>query len=223
MAADEPIYYRNYALEMRRMIDEYTSDGPYNTAHIAAEIVRKLTETDKDLLVGWLLFQAKDVLRAAINRRDASLRTHVRRNANRIAFNEAAKKFSEGDNEALGGFFAMVHVTADGLRKRLSQMTAKDLHFVADSYQKRADQNAMQAAFLNVLARRLDNEPTKTVADIYDEQRLAQMWLSISDASVIREAKEAKRTAPKTRSARVRQGDDRHIVAEHAFPEPDEV
>jgi hypothetical protein len=109
------------------------------------------------------------------------------------------------------------------VRKRLSQMTAKDLHFVADSYQKRADQNAMQAAFLNVLARRLDNEPTKTVADIYDEQRLAQMWLSISDASVIREAKEAKRTAPKTRSARVRQGDDRHIVAEHAFPEPDEV
>jgi hypothetical protein len=75
----------------------------------------------------------------------------------------------------------------------------------------------MQAAFLNVLARRLDDDPTKTVADIYDEQRLAQMWMSISDASLAKETKEAKRTSPKTRSARVRQ-DDRH----HAFPEPDE-
>lgn len=199
MAADEPIYYRNYVLEMRRVIDEYTSEGPYSSANVAAEIVRKLNETDKDLLAGWLMLQAKEVVRIAINRRDASIRSHARRNAPRVAFNAAAKEFNEGDDEALGSFLAVVHVTADGLRKRLSEMTAKDLHFVADSYQKRADQNAMQAAFLNALAKRLDAHPEQRVADLYDEQRLAQMWLSISEVDNKTHAK-----TTTTKSTRVR-------------------
>src|SRR5262245_46063475 len=216
MAIDEPVYHRNYVLEMRRMIDEYTIEGPYNSANVATEIIRKLTETDKDLLVGWLLLQAKDVLRNAINRRDASIRQHARRTAQRAAFSDAAKRFNEGDSEALGGFLDVVHVTADGLRKRLSEMTSKDLLFVADAYSKRAEQNAMQAAFLAALARKLETSHGEKVSDVYDEQRLAQMWMSIAEESNIREAKKSMPTRATRTRARTHEDNGVH----HFVPPP---
>lgn len=180
---NEPIFRRNFVLEMRRLVDAETAEGPYNSSNVAEHIVRKLRVTDegKQLLAGWLDMQAKDVLRSSIDRRDASIRAHARRTAGRVAFGDAAKRFAEGDSDAMGGFLVTVHVTADGLRKNLSEMSAKDLMFVANNYNRRAADNAMQAAFLEALAKSLTSE--QRVADRFDEQRLSQMWLSISRGS----------------------------------------
>jgi hypothetical protein len=195
------VQHRNFVLEMRRIIDEETATGePYSSTAVARHIANKLRAEDPDLLTGWLDLQAHNVLRDAINRRDSSIRTHAKRTASRTAFGNAAKQYNEGDSEALGGFLAVVHATADGLRRKLSEMTAKDLMYVASTYNKRADENAMQASFLEALAKRLHGN--QTVADVYDEQRLSKMWLSISEGST-RKMQRSGRTRARTQSAEV--------------------
>lgn len=185
------VQHRNYVLEMRRIIDDETATGePYSSTTVARHIANKLRTEDPDLLTGWLDMQAHNVLRDTINRRDASIRTHARRTASRVAFGDATKRFNDGDSEALGGFLAIVHTTADGMRRRLSDMTAKELLYVASTYNKRAEENAMQAAFLEALAKRL--EDGQTVADVYDDERLSKMWISISEGTARKHLKTAR-------------------------------
>lgn len=67
---------RDYVTEMRAVIDAEAT-GTYVPGTVAAHIVAKLRETDKDLLTGWLDAQAETFIRQAINNRDNSQRTAI--------------------------------------------------------------------------------------------------------------------------------------------------
>lgn len=175
--------YRDYVAEMRAIIDAETAETPYVSAQVAKRIVLKLRDIDPGLLYGWLDLQADNVVRSAINTRDASKRAHARATANSVAFGKAAKRFAEGDSEALGTFLTTVHVVAvDGTRKRIGEMTNKDLAYAAATYTSRAKFNTMQAAFLAALANSLRGN--QKVGDKYDNETLSKLWLSTVDPSI---------------------------------------
>lgn len=167
---------RDYAADMRAVIDAETSHGPYTSAVVAEHIVQKLRATDPDLLDGWLQAQAEFFIRHTINLRDCSHRTHVRATAGRSVFREASARAEAGEPEALAGWLSVVHVVEDGSRKRLAEMTATDLAFVADDYARRVAENAMHEAFLRALAKSVG--PGR-VADRFTDTQLAQLWQSL--------------------------------------------
>lgn len=168
---------RDYAAEMRAVMDAETGDGPYTSVVVAEQIVEKLRATDPDLLHGWLDAQAVGIVRHAINLRDCSQRSHARVMAGRSVFRDAAEAAEAGDTGPLSRFLGTVYVVEDGSRVRLSEMRSPDLLFVADTYAKRAAENLLQEAFLRGLAKKVGK---KKVSDLYDEAKLAEMWLSLT-------------------------------------------
>lgn len=173
---------RDYAGEMRAMIDELTSQGPYIPAIVAGDIVEKLRQTDPELLTGWLYLQAISIVRRAINDRDHSARMHARSLASQKRFALAVQEFEDNNSSvALTKFLDTVYRVDDkGTRKRLAEMTADDLLYAANDYQDRAKQNAMQEAFLRAL---LDNFTIGTndqVGEKFSEENIARLWNSIS-------------------------------------------
>lgn len=201
--------------QMRALIDQETADGPYVSALVAKRIVLKLRDTNPELLFNWLDGQAEEMVRTAINKRDASIRAHAKAKAASSAFGEAAKKYAEGDTEALGDWLKAPYVaSAEGERKHLGKMNAKELAYAASTYDNRAKHNAMQAAFLTALANSLTGR--QTVGSKFDEATLSRMWISIRESggtvavvpklvrkappSVVKSATGARLLAKRTRS-----------------------
>lgn len=169
---------RDYAAEMRAVIDAETAGGPYASPVIAEHVVRKLRVTDPDLLDGWLQAQAVNFVRMMINQRDCSARTYARTAINRRAFGDAAKLHEAGTPDAVRPWLSVPFPVEDGTRKRLADLTAADLSFVAERYEDRARENRMTAAFLLALAKKLGAK--KTVGDVYTDAALSRMWDSIA-------------------------------------------
>lgn len=168
---------RDYAAEMRTLIDAETSGGPYVSPQVAEHIVNKLRATDPDLLNGWLQAQAVNFVRHAINLRDCSTRSHARATSGRSAFAAAAELHEAGAADAMSGWLDVVHPLEDGTRKRIADMTAVDLLAVADDYDARARENGLHAAFLKAIAKKVRKGK---VSDHFDDAKLAQLWRSIS-------------------------------------------
>lgn len=166
---------RDYAAEMRAVIDS-EAQGSYASPLVAQEISEKLEANDRDLLEGWLWQQRVQFLRHAINLRDCSVRTHNRMTATRSVFRSAAAAAEAGDPEPLRTqFMAEVYLTEDGLKMPLRDMRAAELTFAADDFAQRARDNAMKEAFLRALAKKCR---TKAVGEVFDEDKLAKLWLS---------------------------------------------
>lgn len=168
---------RDYAADMRAVIDAETSHGPYVSRVIAREIVEKLTVNDPELLDGWLHAQAEQLIWSAINTVDRSVRASARSSASRSAFADAAAEHDDGDSTALGRFLVARYVVEDGTRRELATLTKADLLFVADTYDARAKANAFEAAFMRALAKKVRNG---TVADHFDEVKIAELRASLS-------------------------------------------
>lgn len=173
----EPVEERNYVAEMRMVIDAETARGPYSSPVAAQSIVRKLRAVDPGLLYGWLDQQAEHFVWQAINDRDRSTRSATRQRASRTAFAEAAEAFQAGNSQALTSFLVMPFVIEDGSRKRLADMNAGDLLFVAGGYEQTKCEAAMNEAFFKALAKKVGDD---TVADHFGEQQLAAMWSSLT-------------------------------------------
>lgn len=167
---------RDYAAEMRAIIDEATSHGPYAPPVVAQEIVDKLRVNDPDLLTGWLDAQAVNFVRDAINYRDRSNRTHARQTAGRSVFRENAEAFEAGDDEAMAGWLETVYKVEDGTKLALGEMFKPDLLYVADDYRRIAAENRMSEAFMRALAKKVG---AKKVSEVFDEEKLAHLWDSI--------------------------------------------
>jgi hypothetical protein len=167
---------RDVAAEMRATIDAETAGAPYISRVVAEHIVSKLRATDPDLLYGWLDEQAEHIVWQAINDRDRSTRAQAKERARRVLFAGAADDHAAGDSQALTMFLAMPFPVADGRRKLLADLTADDLKFVAAEYERRAHENAMTAAFLRAIAKRVGRS---TVGKKFTEPQLAQLWTSL--------------------------------------------
>lgn len=162
---------RDYAAEMRAIIDAETATGAYASRVVAAHVVEKLRATDPELLQGWLDAQAETFVWQAINDRDRSLRSHARATAGRAEF---AADSARGD---VGRWLNTPFSVADGMRKRLGDMSRDDLLFASGEYRARAEQNRMTSTFLAVLAKKVRRG---TVRDHFTEEQLDAMWTSIS-------------------------------------------
>lgn len=165
---------RDYAAEMRDIIDQRTQAVSYNAAEVADEIVQHLLHEDRELLYGWLEGHAAQTIRTAIAQRDASTRAYARTHAPKAAFAEAANAAKGGDPQPLRlGFLQAVYVcAADNTRKALKDMTAADVLYVADSYEGRAKQALLEAAFLRAVAKKIG---AGRVADVFNNQQLAEL------------------------------------------------
>lgn len=165
---------RDYAGEMRAIIDAETGEGIYYTASVAEHIVAKLEQTDPELLTGWLTQQAQTLVAKAINQRDASVRAYARAHGARVQFGRDA---ASGDPERIRGWLDVRYTMADGSRKRLAEMTVDDLMFVADTYLKRAAAYSLRYNFLTVL---IDSMSEKdTVGKVHDNESLDRAWHSL--------------------------------------------
>jgi hypothetical protein len=173
---------RDYANEMRAVIDAETAVGPYVSRLAAADIVAKLRHNDPDLLAGWLDGHAEQMVWQAINDRDRSRRTRARATASRSAFADAARLYEErGDSAGLYALLDTAYVVEDGSRRRLAELTSADLAYVADRYDAQARSNAMSAAFLRTLARRIG--PGGRVGEHFSEQQIAALWRSTTPSA----------------------------------------
>ncbi len=168
---------RDFAAEMRALIDTETSHGPYVSRLIAREIVEKLEANDPDLLTGWLMVHAERLIWAAINERDRSSRSRARTSGPRSAFAAASDEHDAGDSTALGHWLDSRFVVEDGSRRVLADLKKADLLFVAETYQNRAAQNSFEAAFFTALAKKVR---TGTVADHFTEAKLAELRASLT-------------------------------------------
>jgi hypothetical protein len=168
---------RNYAAELRAVIDAETAGGPYVSRAVAEHVVEKLRATDRELLSGWLDAQAEHFVWQLINDRDRSTRSHARASSKPNAFNKDAKATGGGDRASLARWLTVPFVVEDGSRKRLADMSKDDLLFVGDAYDAQARENKMTAAFMRAIARKVG---TKTVKDHYTDEQLSVMWQSLA-------------------------------------------
>jgi hypothetical protein len=170
---------RDYAKEIRALIDQATEGGTYTPGTVAEQLVNFLRENDPELLIGWLNAQAVYYVRQAILRRDASARAHNRVQACRSVFKDAAEEFEKsGDSTELRShFLTEAYVVSDGSRMLLKDMTSMELSYVADKYSQLARTSLLREAFLRALAKRCGDRP---VGEVLDEETVATMWCSIA-------------------------------------------
>jgi hypothetical protein len=169
---------RDYAAEIRAVVDAETGDGPYVSRVVAEQVVTKLRATNPDLLQGWLDSQAEHFIWQLIIDRDRSTRSHVRRTAKAVAFAADAEAAEAGDTNRLIRWMNVPYVTEDGSRKRLAVMRKNDLLFVADGYEAQARENKLHAAFMRAIARKVGN---KEVGEVYTDRQLTTMWNSLTE------------------------------------------
>lgn len=158
---------RNYATDMRALIDEATDGGPYVPRIIASEIVEKLQATDPDLLHGWLTEQAEHFIWQAINDRDRSRRAHTTHQIRRGAFADAA------DAGTTNSYLSLPFTVEDGTRRHLGTLRKPDLLYVSATYQRRANENQFLAQVMTAIAKKIGS---RTVAEVYDEDQLRAMF-----------------------------------------------
>lgn len=164
---------RDYAAEMREVIDQHTAlSEPYVSRTVAREIVEKLSINDPDLLQGWLDAHAEQLIWAAINQRDRSHRAYARVANSRSVFAAAAAQAEGGDTAALGHWLSCRYVIADGTRSALANLTRADLLFVAERYDERSKANAFEAVFMRALAKKVRNG---RVSDHFTDEQIATL------------------------------------------------
>lgn len=169
---------RDYGAEVRALIDAEAdpTKGPYVARVVAEKIVAGLRETDPALLRGWLDEQAETAVWRLIQYRDCSWRSHQRATGGRSVFGRAARAFEAGEAGALGGWLAVPFLVERDERKALGQLTAPDLIYVADHYQRRAAGNAFEATFFRALAEKVGKG---VVSDCFTDEQITELRESI--------------------------------------------
>lgn len=168
---------RDYCAEMRSLLDREADASSDPAPKVAERVVKKLRATDKDLLDGWLEANAQGFIRDAINHAGRSTRAHVRQTRGRSVFGEAAERYQAGDGDALDSWLDVRYVVEDGSRKKLSDMTADDLRFTADEYERTESESAMEKAFLRALAKKVGKKGT--VSDHLTEDQIRSIRNSL--------------------------------------------
>jgi hypothetical protein len=168
---------RDYGAELRALIDAERSKGTYNSRTLADKIVEKLVSQDSELLDGWLRLHAGELLWTMINEIDRRERATVQNNAKRIAAGEAVRDFEQGNADGLKGFMDTFHVVdAEHTRKRLGDLRAPELEFVANGYASQKRSALLKEAFFRALQKRVGDH---TVGEVFSEEEIAAMWTNL--------------------------------------------
>jgi hypothetical protein len=171
---DEPNF------EINQLIDKGRKAGPYSSRELAHAIVAQLRKADPGLLSSWLDGQAENLLWMEINRQDRSDRAGNRTSATRSVF-AAAEMAQDGAErrQVLTSWLTTRYVNSEGLRMEFGTMRKADVTYVASRHRFREQSSALQAAFMEAVARKLGRG---TVADHFDEEKLSHLWQSIASS-----------------------------------------
>ena len=171
---------RNYGVEMRELINKETEIGPYQPGAVAQAIVDALRHSDPDLLHGYLMEHAVQIIRDAINRRDQSVRMTARKGSASAKMQEILGGIESGQIENIGQvrqvrqfWLSATFTLSDGMRHELRTMRRGDLLYVAEEYGRRAAENKMEEAFFRALARKM--QANKTVEDVLTEEEIVRI------------------------------------------------
>jgi hypothetical protein len=163
---------RDYVAEMNGEIEAALEDGGDLVAPVvAAKLCARLLETDPELLTGYLHATAETVIRSAVVHRFTAQRAKLRATAQSRAFAEAT---ASGSPERLGMFMVRHCVDNSGTWKPAGDMTGTEHAFVAESYERRATTERMEAAFHAAIARKAGAKRTSEVMDEAHYERLYQ-------------------------------------------------
>jgi hypothetical protein len=171
---------RDYNAEMNELIlEKIPADGDFIPSLAAWSIVSALTETDPELLDGWLRLHAKSFLTELMRAQLRSHRARVRSSAKATAFSSAAKRFEKnGDLAELGGWMKIRYVVDDQSTQRcLGDMDRNDLNFVASRYSRTAQTLLLEEAFHRALASRVGS---LKVSEVFTEEQISAMYRNLS-------------------------------------------
>jgi 5-carboxymethyl-2-hydroxymuconate isomerase len=172
---------RDYVGEMRERMDHALAQNPTRTRReISDQLVAQLRVEDPDLLAGWLDAQAEQICREVIGHIELSVRAYQYATAGRRVFRAAVDSAAAGDLTSLASFLdASFVVDPERTRKRLRDMTATDLAFVAGLHEDLARQNTLRAVFMRELEKQCRAKKA-TVGELYDDIQLSKMWHSLT-------------------------------------------
>jgi hypothetical protein len=178
---------RDFSAEMNEYIRARIPAGDYVAPATAIAIVRSLEEHDPDLLAGWLMLRAPQLITAHIRGMRAKQRAAARR-PRPNAFAEAARKFGQGERGALDDWLARTkHHLQDNVIRSLGDMTGPDCEYAASAYRREAGTLNAEALFLEVLARKAGDRKVRDVVSPAEARRLREQirrQLEASAASV---------------------------------------
>ena len=173
---------RDYISEMEALVNALKSvrtsrPTPYSPRLLATKVIKHCQENDPDLLLGWLLVRAEDVMWQTIRDQDRSTRAHARATSTRKAFGRAAQRAENGEQGAMADWLNTPWSIGSGQTKLMRDMTGDDLLSSAEYYSAQARRNEMQAIFLEAVAKQVG---AHTVAELYSNDELDMMWRSLS-------------------------------------------
>jgi hypothetical protein len=174
---------RNIVNDVREFIEaEIANSGPsYVAAIVATRVIERLRVEDPELLNKWLELNADEVVRRMIADIERAKRHHARASAERktkSVFSTAMERYAQGEENALGAWLDTTFVVTTAFeRKHLRDMDRDDLLFASHQYTERARISSMQAAFLRSIA---DYVGARTVGEVFDNDRLNELWRSLT-------------------------------------------
>lgn len=170
---------RDLAREIRAIVDDELEKAGdvYVAGLIAQKVVARLRRDDPELLTKFLDQHAVNIVTRMVGDISRSLKTHARAQSGRKQFAKAVERQEAGEPRALASWLDTVYVvTTDEQRKRLRDMDRQDLEYAITDYTNRARVNALQAAFLRALAKKIG---ARTVGEVYGDEELSRMWNSL--------------------------------------------
>ncbi len=137
-------------------------------AVVASRLVERLSQEDPDLLRQWLDQMATTTMHRAISRHDRSRRAWMRKITPVSVFARAAENGELGD-------WLEARYTADatGARKRLGDMTRRDLEFMITRLRTAQDRLETEARFLERILSKLGDDDT--VASVLTSAQISSL------------------------------------------------
>ena len=170
---------RDLARDVRAVVDDELdrAGDTYVAGIIARRVVSRLRRDDPELLTKFLDQHAVTIITRMVGDISRAQKTYARAHSGREQFRRALERQEAGEPRALASWLDTVYVvTTDEQRKRLRDMDQQDLEYAITDYTNRARTNALQAAFLRALAKKIG---ARNVGELYSDSELNEMWSSL--------------------------------------------
>lgn len=169
--AVEPLVERDYATEMEAFISEHEPSGDVVLAIFAIDLVEKLQNEDPELLLGWLMVHAPDLMHEWV-------RAKWRKSRNRIQTRRHEAHVAMTTNGDMSIFLHHRFVVDDkNTHRLLGDMTGADHLFVAKGYERDSKAAKMRAALHRAAARAVGDKRTSEVLTVEQWESLCAKYL----------------------------------------------
>jgi len=153
------------------ILNQHTPDTDFYISEVAEKVRAHLEEKEPDLLEEWLREQLSSFLATSLRRVQSSRRMRDRKRMKARAFSQSIKNWSGAPEDNLT-FNVTYTVDDEHTRRRVGDMTGDDHNYVAESYERTAENHKMLAAFHRAVARKVGKRKTGDVLTPQDYHKL---------------------------------------------------